>query len=364
MVDLNKTDFDYKFPIQGGSNFNFQQEPYYAFLWKLKELGYKFNYLYPHFDERFKSTNPRISPDSPDIGIHMWYTRQWNSSELIHGMSNYERYQNVEKFIQENYVNTLMGLFLCGILFHDHESFQQICKLYHNLQTVQEKNHEKVCQLSKIVFALYVVTDSYDVTFYPDLLKKYSVNIDTKNDGKNDGKNDKSHFNVFNVTKAFYDINNHTVPSLYDGKVSEYYTELVVEPPSTNCLLILDNITNAPYLFDPEQYNLSNKFYKIFTFSDKEESHLIELYNQMTPIQHEIENEEKENIVDTFNLYHCYRFLDLVCEEIKSEIASSSYDENLMRIFEKIKTKFYDCDLLKIKNWTSSFVNDIYDDTV
>ena len=97
-----KTDFDYKFTIQGGSNFNFQQEPYYAFLWKLKELGYKFDYLYPHFDDRFKSTNPRISPDSPDIGIHMWYTRQWNSSELIHGMSNYERYQNVEKFIQEN----------------------------------------------------------------------------------------------------------------------------------------------------------------------------------------------------------------------------------------------------------------------
>jgi hypothetical protein len=94
-----KQDFVYKFPIQGGCNFNFQQEPYYAFLWKLKELGYKFDYLYPHFDDRFKSTNPRISENSGDIGIHMWYTRNWNSSELVHDMPNLERYIRVEEFI-------------------------------------------------------------------------------------------------------------------------------------------------------------------------------------------------------------------------------------------------------------------------
>jgi hypothetical protein len=102
-VEDYKKDFNYQHEIQGGSNFNFEQEPYYAFLWIMKQLGCKFDYLYPYFDDRFKSTNPRISKDSSDIGIHMWFTRNWNSSEIIHGMSNIDRYNAVEKFIIENY---------------------------------------------------------------------------------------------------------------------------------------------------------------------------------------------------------------------------------------------------------------------
>jgi hypothetical protein len=105
--DLNfkesyKEDFNYPFKIQGGSNYLVNQEPYYAFIWKMKEIGCKFGYLFPYFDERFKSTNPRISEDSEDIGIHMWYTRNWNNSEDVHGMKNIDRYNVVEKFILEN----------------------------------------------------------------------------------------------------------------------------------------------------------------------------------------------------------------------------------------------------------------------
>ena len=93
-------DFHYPHRQQGGSNFGFEQEPYYAFLWAMKEVGCRFAYLYPHFDERFKSTNPRIDEGSADIGIHMWYTRQWNSQEDVHGMTNQQRYAEVERYLE------------------------------------------------------------------------------------------------------------------------------------------------------------------------------------------------------------------------------------------------------------------------
>ena len=69
----------------------------------MKELGCKFDYLYPFFDERFKSTNPRLEKDSDDIGIHMWYTRQWNSSMDVWGLPNVERYNLLEKYIEDLY---------------------------------------------------------------------------------------------------------------------------------------------------------------------------------------------------------------------------------------------------------------------
>ena len=51
---------------------------------------------YTHFIENV------VSENSKDIGIHMWYTRNWNSSELIHDMPNIERYMRVEQFINDN----------------------------------------------------------------------------------------------------------------------------------------------------------------------------------------------------------------------------------------------------------------------
>jgi hypothetical protein len=35
--------------------------------------------IYFVHNDRFKSANPRIEEDWNDIGIHMWFTRQWNS---------------------------------------------------------------------------------------------------------------------------------------------------------------------------------------------------------------------------------------------------------------------------------------------
>lgn len=95
-------DFDYEHKKQGASNFEFEQEPYYAFLWELKKLGCKFGYLFPYFDERFKSTNPRINEDSKDIGIHMWYTREWNSNNDVWGLPNIVRYNSIEKHLKTN----------------------------------------------------------------------------------------------------------------------------------------------------------------------------------------------------------------------------------------------------------------------
>ena len=88
--------------IPDGSNLKFEQEPYYAFMWSMKEAGARFGYLYPHFDDRFKSTNPRISENSKDIGIHMWYTRNWNSDMDVWGLPNNKRYELIEEHLKSS----------------------------------------------------------------------------------------------------------------------------------------------------------------------------------------------------------------------------------------------------------------------
>lgn len=99
----HRSDFVYPHEIMGnGENCSYEQEPYYMILWMLKEKGRKFNYLYPHFDERFKSTNPRINHDTKDIAIHMWYTRQWESPMMVHDTPNSFRYNAIEEHIKKN----------------------------------------------------------------------------------------------------------------------------------------------------------------------------------------------------------------------------------------------------------------------
>lgn len=82
-------------------NYSSEAEPYYLFCWMMKEKDIKFYYLYPHFDQRFKSTNPRIEKNSPDIAIHMWYTRLWESPMDVHGLPNNERYFRLENYLRE-----------------------------------------------------------------------------------------------------------------------------------------------------------------------------------------------------------------------------------------------------------------------
>jgi hypothetical protein len=102
--DKHRIGFEYPHKImENGENCSVEQEPYYMLLWMLKERGRKFNYLYPYFDDRFKSTNPRISENSDDIAIHMWYARQWNSPMDVHGIPNNERYKKIEKYLNDNF---------------------------------------------------------------------------------------------------------------------------------------------------------------------------------------------------------------------------------------------------------------------
>jgi hypothetical protein len=104
IFDSNKHSKDFSYPhqmMENGENSSYEQEPYYSLLWKLKENGKKFYYLYPHFDERFKSTNPRIDSDSKDIAIHMWYGRNWESPMDVHGLPNFERYRRIEEHLKK-----------------------------------------------------------------------------------------------------------------------------------------------------------------------------------------------------------------------------------------------------------------------
>jgi len=80
-------------------NIEAESEPYYLFCWLMKEKKIKIYYLYPYFDDRFKSTNPRIEKDSPDIAIHMWYTRMWESAMDVHGLPNNERYRRLQSYL-------------------------------------------------------------------------------------------------------------------------------------------------------------------------------------------------------------------------------------------------------------------------
>lgn len=94
-----KNDFKYNHIIQGGFDFDYEHEPYYSFIWTMKELGCKFDYLFPYFDDTYKSTNPRIFENSKDIGIHMWYLRSWHESFDVWGLPNNIRYEKIEKYL-------------------------------------------------------------------------------------------------------------------------------------------------------------------------------------------------------------------------------------------------------------------------
>lgn len=95
-------DFNYHFPAEHGCRYD-NYEPYYAFMWLMKEKQMKFSYLYPDFDREFKVTSPKFSPDAPSIGYHMWYTRQWDSRMDVLGTPNIERYLKMESFLNQTF---------------------------------------------------------------------------------------------------------------------------------------------------------------------------------------------------------------------------------------------------------------------
>jgi hypothetical protein len=98
-----KDTFIYPHKIKGVANFLDGAEPYYFFFWYMKEIGCKFEYLYPHLDEYYNSTNPRISENSNDIAIHMWETRNCDSDTNFLGLSNKERWSRIKKYMDNKY---------------------------------------------------------------------------------------------------------------------------------------------------------------------------------------------------------------------------------------------------------------------
>ena len=87
-MDSNKRNFLYK----GAS------EPYYDFMWTLKDNGIVFNYLEPFLDTRFYSTNLLNSTI-----IHMWYQRNRNTNMVVsklHGnIPNKKRFDDVISYL-------------------------------------------------------------------------------------------------------------------------------------------------------------------------------------------------------------------------------------------------------------------------
>jgi len=74
-----------------------ETEPYYDFMWVLKDSGCKFNYLEPKFGEEFQTTNLLN-----DTIIHMWHQRErWQDRIVspIHKMPNKSRFDGIIKKI-------------------------------------------------------------------------------------------------------------------------------------------------------------------------------------------------------------------------------------------------------------------------
>jgi hypothetical protein len=95
-------EFNYNFPQDQNCRFD-NYEPYYVFMWLLKEKNKKFGYLYPKYNEEYKVTTPMLEVNSEPIGYHMWYTRQWNSYMDVLGLPNIERYKKMELFLNGKY---------------------------------------------------------------------------------------------------------------------------------------------------------------------------------------------------------------------------------------------------------------------
>lgn len=72
-------------------------EPYYDFMWVLKENNIKFNYLEPIFNNDYQSTNLLN-----DTIIHMWHQRERYNDKIVsplHTMPNKQRFDAVIKML-------------------------------------------------------------------------------------------------------------------------------------------------------------------------------------------------------------------------------------------------------------------------
>ena len=76
-----------------------ETEPYYDFMWVLKDSGIKFNYLEPIFDKEFQTTNLLNNTIH-----HMWHQRERGIDRIVsplHTMTNKKRFDGMIKAIKE-----------------------------------------------------------------------------------------------------------------------------------------------------------------------------------------------------------------------------------------------------------------------
>lgn len=75
-------------------------EIFYCFFWAVLEKGHKIHYLFPRVNDDFRNDNHqlpatcvRVTSDTSDIVLHMWYSRQWNDHQ------NLSRYLKLQTFL-------------------------------------------------------------------------------------------------------------------------------------------------------------------------------------------------------------------------------------------------------------------------
>lgn len=91
---------NYEWPIKDRQKIGMDYEPFYCFFWAVLECNQKFLYLYPsdnysfaNNENKLPATCVRLTPESSDIALHMWYSRQWNDHQ------NASRYEKLLKYL-------------------------------------------------------------------------------------------------------------------------------------------------------------------------------------------------------------------------------------------------------------------------
>lgn len=91
---------NYEWPIKDRQRIAYEYEPFYCLYWAVLEASQKLLYLYPaddygfsNQDNKLPATCVRVTPDSPNIALHMWYSRQWNDHQ------NAVRYEKLLKYL-------------------------------------------------------------------------------------------------------------------------------------------------------------------------------------------------------------------------------------------------------------------------
>lgn len=102
-IDLtfNELNIPIEPPIEA---YKIEYEPYYEFFWNYYKKGFKIGFAKADFHDLYQCTT--LLTDSGTVyGLHMWFTRSWYSKKKndYWGISEYERYKRVEKFLQQTF---------------------------------------------------------------------------------------------------------------------------------------------------------------------------------------------------------------------------------------------------------------------